>query len=304
MKKALKYLALLPFLGAVACGGPKVIPEDTLSDVLLDIFLVNAYSGNLSGMNYDSIDIYEPILNDYGYTSRDFTHTLANFTKRKSARLSQVIDASNDKLDKMLASLNRQIEKEDYIDSLAWALTMKTVYTDSLIQVRKMADTARLRIRIPVEEGIYKISYNYLQDTTDKNNGLQNRHSIIDRRGRQQENTTQRIVRGREIKDYQTKLTVGAEADSLELLLGGYRESHKETPHYTVDSLYVVWMPPKEQARREYLKQFIDTRVFIDSVEITDIIYGYYLRDTAAVETLTETEAETEAAAPAETETE
>ena len=275
IKKALKFLVLLPFLGAVACGGPKVIPDNTLSDILLDMFLVNAYSANLRNVSYDSINIYEPILNDYGYNTKDFTHTLANFTKRRSAKLAKIISTTNDKLDRMLASINKQIEKEDYIDSLAWKLTMQTVYTDSLIQIRSLADTTKLRARIPARSsGTYKISYNYLQDSTDKNNNLFNRHSLLEKNGKQIINTSQRIVRGRETKNYETSLAATAKTDSLELWFGGYRPENKEKPYFTVDSLRVIWLPSREEARRQYLLQFIDYRLVIDSMDVTDIMYG------------------------------
>lgn len=287
MKKALRYLVLLPFLGAVACGGPKVIPDSKLSDILLDMYLVNAYTGSAPATRYDSINIYEPILNDYGYTTRDFTYTLANFTKRRSAKLAPIVDVANDKLDAMLADLNIRIEKENRIDSLAWALTMKQVYADSLIEVRRMADTARLRIRLAAEKtGTYRITYNHLQDTSDKNNNLMNRHSLLDAEGNLLDNNSQRVVRGRESKNYETKLTANEKTEWLELWFGGYRETHKERPRFTVDSLSVVWLPPREEARREYARLFIDERIFIDGIELSALKYEAYRRDTADTVTI------------------
>lgn len=286
MRKLLKYLVLLPFIAAVACSGPaKVIPDDTLSDILSEIYLVNAYANDIRNVDFDSVNIYEPILNRYGYTSKDFTHTLANFTKRKSAKLAPIIDRANDKLDVMLAQVNKAIEKEDYIDSLAWALTKRTVYADSLIQARRIADTASLRITIPAERGTYNISYNYLQDSVDTNTNLISRHYLKDTDGKTLTSTTQRIVRGRAVNNYQTKLEADDKVQALELHLGGYREKElKEPLHLTFDSLEVVWLPPRQFAREQYLKQFVNFRFMVDSVDIRELLHPSPYRDSLALE--------------------
>ena len=45
---------------AVGCADKKIIPDETLSDIFHDAFVVNAYIGE-ERINIDSLHIYEPI---------------------------------------------------------------------------------------------------------------------------------------------------------------------------------------------------------------------------------------------------
>lgn len=282
-KHPLKYLVLLPFLLAVACSGrPRVIPNDTLSDIFMDMFLVNAYTQQNLRMNLDSIDVYEPVLNDYGYSTRDFTHTLANFTKRKSAKLGPVIDSANNKLDRMLASLNDRIETEKMIDSIADAHTRVLIYSDSLIRVAALADTARLTVRVPVgPTGRYEIKYSYRQDTSDMNTGLQNRHTLYDAAGQVVTSTVQRVARSHRSTDYSTMLDAGGKADSLEVRFAGYAANTRLKPDFTVELLDIYRYPAKEEARKEFMRKWFDPRIVIDGKEYGN--HGYIPENSGAL---------------------
>ena len=58
----------------------------------------------------------------------------------------------------------------DTIDNVARRRFTRTVYSDSLIRVTRIKDTARLRVRIPdTRPGEYRVSFDYLIDSLDEN---------------------------------------------------------------------------------------------------------------------------------------
>ena len=266
-QRIIKYAALAPFMLAVACSGPKVIPDNTLSDIFKDMYLVNAYAGEYgNGLNLDSINIYEPILNDYGYTTRDFTHTLANFTKRKSAKIAPVIEEANNKLGWMLADAEKKIAKENTIDSIARESTKETVYWAEYIHVKEIADTGKLTIIMPAREGRYEISHATLQDSTDMNSGLTNRYYIRDAKGSLMATRLDHVTRGRRSANFKAVLDGGPGADKLEILLAGYPVNLKK-PNFRVDSLEIIWYPAIEEARRLYPQKWLYKGIPTDTME-------------------------------------
>ena len=96
MKRPLRT-ALLALLGllAAACARHTIIPDETLAMIFRDAFLSNAYISE-ERIPTDSLRIYEPIFARYGYTTDDVHYTIGNFSKRKSARLSDVVERAID----------------------------------------------------------------------------------------------------------------------------------------------------------------------------------------------------------------
>ena len=81
---------LLTLLCVLGCARRKEIDDKTLAQIFRDAYLTNAYLG-VNYLNIDSIQIYEPILNKYGYTPEDLRYTIGNFSRRKSAQLGRVL---------------------------------------------------------------------------------------------------------------------------------------------------------------------------------------------------------------------
>ena len=78
MKRLLICLLALPMLFS-ACNKPKEIPDDKLIAIVGDLFLANAYwSSTLmaDSLRTDSVNIYAPIFERYGYRPKDFIHTI------------------------------------------------------------------------------------------------------------------------------------------------------------------------------------------------------------------------------------
>lgn len=145
----------------VGCSQKSIIPDDTLADIFHDAFVVNAYIGE-ERVNLDSLQIYEPIFNRYGYTAEDVVHTVGNFSRRKSARLGSVVEAAISRLEEENKHYAGKVVILDTIKSVAVRTFTKVVYSDSLVRANKRADSVDMKVVImPVSPGEYTISYGY-----------------------------------------------------------------------------------------------------------------------------------------------
>ena len=162
-------VAIATLLGSVACSGPRVIPDNILIDIFHDAYIANAYIDECN-INSDSLYIYEPIFERYGYTMDDLQHTIMTFTERKSAMLSDLMHEVNSRIDAESKVENRKMIILDTIDNIAKRAYTRTIYSDTLIRVKHMRDTTKLRITIsdliPAE---YSVSFDYLIDSLDEN---------------------------------------------------------------------------------------------------------------------------------------
>lgn len=101
-----------------ACARHKIIPDDKLAQIFHDAFLTNAYIGN-GNVRTDSLRIYEPIFARYGYTTDDVHYTIGNFSKRKSARLGDIVERAIEMLEREGKFYNREVAVLDTIDNVA-----------------------------------------------------------------------------------------------------------------------------------------------------------------------------------------
>lgn len=114
----------------LACSGYKIIPDEQLALIFHDAFLSNAYMQH-RGMRPDSLNLYEPIFAKYGYTTADVQYTIGNFSKRKSARLSDVVEQAIKLLETEAEHLDREVSILDTIDNVARRTFRRTLYADS-----------------------------------------------------------------------------------------------------------------------------------------------------------------------------
>ena len=98
MKNRILLLLLVVLLLPTACKRRTIIPDDELALIFHDAYLTNAYIER-EHIEYDSLNLYAPIFAHYGYTTEDVQFTIGNFSKRKSARLSDVVEAAIDLLE-------------------------------------------------------------------------------------------------------------------------------------------------------------------------------------------------------------
>jgi hypothetical protein len=252
LKKIVAFVAVM-LLGA--CTGPKIIPDGELVRIFHDIYLVNAYV-DYKNVKIDSLNIYEPVLASYGYTSEDLQYTIGNFAKRKSARLADdVVEPANQMLLSESRYYHRRIEIADTVRLIAGEKFAEQVYVDSLIRVRRIADTSRLRITIPdIRPGSYKISYGYMIDSLDRNTPLVADFRFLDSAGHRTGNSTPRLTRG-ERSTVSTTIASTSGDRRLMILLNKYSDD-LSTPDITIDSLRVTYYLPDDVAVSKLVRSY------------------------------------------------
>ncbi len=220
-------------MGVVGCSGPKAIPDKDLVNIFHDAFLANAYISE-SNITEDSLLLYEPILERYGYTVEDMQFTVRTIASRKSSRLSDLVSDASRILEEESKLFNYQLMVLDTIDNVAKRKYTHVVYRDTLIKANRLKDTTKLRITIgDIVPAEYTVEFNYHIDTTDEN-------------------------RNSRVEAYFV-LNDDTEAVRHTLMLSRYRDG-KYTRKFTADSshkeLYInmFYHPNNEEAKRPGIK--------------------------------------------------
>ena len=262
---AFATLALLLFLGG--CGRPKEIPEAKLKEITKDIFLSNAYvTAHGHFMHLDSLDIYTPIFRKYGYTVKDFNHTLESFSRRKSSRLSYIINEAYAEFDKQYSYYQKRIAILDTIELLAGEQFKRQVFFNARIRASRIQDTSRLKVTIPVETGSYKVSFYYKVDSLDANSGHRTTFSTIDSAGYHNVVNTQWMTRY-ERQHKEVTITPDASAKKMLINLGTYPKSAVSPLDITIDSLVITHFLPAQVALDSITKTLVDYKLIIDGTE-------------------------------------
>lgn len=275
MKGFLKWIfaALVVFGIFGGCDRRKVISDKNLREILTEIYISNAYvsmpNTSVSRVALDSLDMYQPIFKKYGYTVEDFKYTIENFSRRKSSRLSDVVNDVINRLNSEYATYEARVAMLDSIDAMAYRMTERVVYTDSLIRVRKIADTAKLRIMLPVEPGVYTVSYAYETDSLELNRNLRTNYIVFDTLGRRRQAATQSIRLNRRDHD-EKSITIEGKDTQLMIVLGNYQKGMK-TPSLRIDSLEIKYHPERAVALDTLLRRLLDYRFMLDGEEFSTL---------------------------------
>ena len=253
-------------VAAVACARHKIIPDKTLAAIFHDAFLTNAYVENRR-LSLDSLDIYGPVFEKYGYSVEDVQYTIGNFSKRKNARLGNVVEEAIKQLEEEGLFYEREAAILDSVDNIARRTFRRQVYADTLIRVSRLRDTDRLKITIGnLLPGEYKIEYDYRVDSLDE--ALSRRSSFIFERadsstyGRQQQsiyrnNRTEHVSR-----------TMNADTASRRMRINLMEFTKPEPPKkierfgITVTNLRVVYTPEAPAAIDSLFERQLPLRIF------------------------------------------
>lgn len=263
MKYRIRLAALLLLgLMAGACVRHKIISDEELAHIFHDAFLTNAYVST-ERLSLDSLNIYEPIFARYGYTTEDVQYTIGNFSKRKSARLGDVVEEAIRMLEEEGLRYEHEVAVLDTIDNVARRTFTRTVLADSLVRVRSLRDTARLHIRLDsLLPGEYNLTVNYLVDSLDRNPGLRGSAWLIRTNGSRTGSYTFTMRRNKEER-FTRRYTADSTTRELHLNLFLPREGAKR-PSVTLRDLEIRYTPPTRQAVESlYLRQ-LDIRIFAD----------------------------------------
>ena len=169
--------AIVLFVTAVAvwaCDRPRNIPDATLVDITHDLFLANAYASpqGPKGLLRDTLDYYTPIFKHYGYKPSDFSYTIANLSRRKSIRFSDILDIVVLRLEAENARLVAEVALMDTIDQRLAERYKQVIYRDSLRHLTQLRKADDPDVSIPVTQGHYRIDFVYDLDTSNRNGNL------------------------------------------------------------------------------------------------------------------------------------
>ena len=264
VKIFLKYITTAAvILSCMACSHrPKVVPDDVLKDIFHDAYIANAYIDE-ANINVDSTHVYEPIFERYGYTMEDFHYTIMTFTERKSAMLSNLMYEVNVRINEESKIEARKMIVLDTIDNIAKREYTRTVYSDSLIRVKRMRDTSKLRITIsdlvPAE---YTISFTYLIDTLDENRNSRVEAYLLTQDSSQLMRHTMMLSRYRESK-YTRKFKTDTIHKKLYIDMFYHpRNEESKLPDITIKDFNIVRVLPTEQSVDSLYLNQLNLRMF------------------------------------------
>lgn len=259
--RCIPLLFVLPFLFA-SCARHKIIPDDELALIFHDAFLTNAY---ITGANRktDSLRIYEPIFARYGYTTDDVHYTIGNFSKRKSARLGDVVEEAIALLEREGLRYNREVAILDTIDNVARRTFTRTVFSDSLIRVSALRDTTLLEMSFDVTPGEYAIDLKYLIDSLDRNPVGLKAFVWLERKDSSRVNISSVGLRRLREESFSRKLTVDTSHCRLHLDLMRFTRK-PQRPSMTVKDMKIVYTPAAREAVDSLYMKELDIRIFAD----------------------------------------
>ena len=241
MKTTLRMLLLAAAVAAAACARHRIIPDEKLAMIFRDAFLVSAYlsTESLSG---DSLNVYEPIFDRYGYTVEDVQYTVASFSRRKSARLGDVVNRAADLLEQEGLIYDREVAVLDTVNNIARRRFTRTLRSDSLLRVERLRDTGLQRIRIPeVRPGDYAVSYRYRIDSADRNRNVRTGVWFERADSSRTANYTMLMRRGSD-ETFSRTLTADSSARTLVLDIFIFRDKPL-TPRIDVRDLRITFTP-------------------------------------------------------------
>ena len=271
MKRILSAFFLLGALLIVACNKPKEVPDKELGRIFHDAMLVNAYLNSNTSFSIDSLNIYEPIFASYGYTTEDVQHTINNFSRRKSIRLSDVAEYMISLLEEESAALADQVNRLDTIENVALRRSTRTIFSDTTIVVSKEADSVRLRYAVGgIAPGLYTISGSYTLDSLDRESGRR-LYIYFEREDSTRQSVVDGTLQRRKEVSFSQEYTI-TEADSTMLRLVvdfyhyGREPKRRKVPFMTIHNLKITHRPPVEQSVEALFREQSHMRIFSDSL--------------------------------------
>ena len=270
MKHTFTILLLAIVALMTACNKPKEIPDKELGAIFRDAMLVNAYLAINTGTELDSLRVYEPIFARYGYTAEDVQYTIHNFSRRKSANLSDVAEYMILLLDREANALNLQVAKLDTVENVARRRFTKVMLADTAINVRKEADSLRLRFVVePVVAGAYNISAKYTLDSLDKATGRRYR-VYFQRRDSSERSIANGLIQRRKGASFDHRYEIMPDDTSyvrLVIEMAHFADrKQKATTRMLIHDMKVTYTPPLEKCVEKLFNEQSNMRIFSDTL--------------------------------------
>ena len=261
--KRLVLFALLIAALVPGCKRHTIISDEELALIFHDAFLANSLLQNRDARR-DSLLVYEPIFERYGYTTEDVRYTIGNFSKRKSARLGDVVELAIARLEAEGELLNRAVAALDTVNNVAQRTTRRVIRRDSSIRVTSLKDTARLRIVLDsVRPGEYRIRTRYEVDSLDQNQSLRGQVWMETAAGKQSGLYSIQLRRKRE-DGFDRTLKADTAVRRIVLDFWRPQQGKRKRPHITLRNLEITYTLPVGQALDTLYEKQLDIRLFAD----------------------------------------
>lgn len=264
-------ICMLILLSVVSCSRKKVIDDQTLAKIFSEAYISNAYLG-IKYFNIDSVQIYEPILDRYGFTPEDFRYTIGNFSRRKSAQLGRVLKDAEEQIKKIADIYEREVVILDTIQNVAVRTMQRVVHKDSLISVKKLADTSKLKLVIdPLQPGMYSVRYKY--NCT--------KEQIKEKKGKKKDLSLRGVINietstGTHANNYAYNLrdeenirrTISTDTAAKRLVITFAKPADPtqkmRKPNITISDFIIEYTPEEKLAIDSLFKRYIDIKIFDD----------------------------------------
>lgn len=204
----------------------------------------------LDSLRRDSVDIYAPVFHRYGYRTEDFIHTVASLSKRKSVRLTDVIEQATERLKQQSAGYFAQVAILDTLDEIAAQRYKQVVIEDTTVHISRLKrPEEKPDISLPLAPGRYRIEYRYLIDTSDRNAYVQYMHYLTDTADRRSYYTYRSFSKGRDRREnLEIEVSDTVRFKTLDIYLAYSGSKNERKTEITVDSLRITRFIPKEEA--------------------------------------------------------
>ncbi len=262
MKKIIISLLFATLMIAPSCVKRVTIPDDELALIFRDAFLTNAYVLD-ERVRFDTLQVYQPIFDKYGYTAEDVAYTVGSFSKRKSARLSDVVEQSIELLESGQAYYAHETMILDTIDDRALRSARKLFYSKELVEYYSLKDTTDLRIELDsLHPGKYDISFDYFIDSLDNNKGSYRIMSWAPLAGsNQKRGVVTGYLRKNSKNSYERTVKIDTMTGKYVIMLAETYEA-KRKPHITFNDIRIEYTPPLDEAVEKFYKKKMNIRIF------------------------------------------
>ncbi len=266
MKRLFSILLLLAFVLSSfgSCAKRTTIPDEELALIFKDAFLANAYVLDAK-IEFDTLQVYQPIFDKYGYSAEDVAYTVGSFSKRKSARLSDVVERAIKLLEGGATAYKLESTILDSIDAIATRAASRRIYYEPLVEYYSLQDTTKLKIVFDsLAPGKYHLSFEYQVDSLDNNRSSYRAMSWV-----QPEGSTKRMgsstthLRKNSSQKFNRTMTFDTLTHNLHFVLAESFEV-KRTPHVTFTDVSVVYTPEAEEAVEQYYNNKLNIKIFAD----------------------------------------
>ncbi len=169
-----RYLVILLLFISFSCQEKRTfIPDDEFGDILVQSVVADMFTKNTRNipLSRDSISIFLPILDEYGYTYEDMDYTIERMVRRKS-------NVFDDLMNSVVADVKALRERYEYESGMGrkWRDKIKRMIIDTLyfspdtMRIKTLEELRKLNYSLPINgEGDVIVKFNYRFMPQDSN---------------------------------------------------------------------------------------------------------------------------------------